>query len=97
VIDDPQRVSGAVRGDLLIVADPDGAHRWRFVPDLGTAKSWLLLDECPDCTALVPISRIATRADLGAYRDTDDPSDGSPDEFYTDPAHHPDCGLAAHS
>jgi hypothetical protein len=97
VIDDPQRVYGAVRGDLLIVTDPDGAHRWRFVPDLGATETWLLLDECPDCEALVPITRVATLADLGAYLDTEDPcydpSDGCPEEFHTDPAHHPECGL----
>jgi hypothetical protein len=100
VIDDPQRIYAAVPGDLLIVTDPDGAHRWRFVLDLGAAETWLLLDECPDCAALVPITRVATLADLGAYLDTDDPdydpSDGCPDEFHTDPAHHPDCGLATH-
>lgn len=49
VIDDPQRVYGAVPGDLLIATDPEGGRRWRFVPDLGAAESWLLLDECPDC------------------------------------------------
>ncbi|MFN2477806.1 MAG: hypothetical protein ABR615_01330, partial [Pseudonocardiaceae bacterium] len=85
MIDDPQRVYGAVRGDLLIVTDPDGAHRWRLVPDLGAAESWLLLDECPACEALVPITRVATLADLGSYLDTEDPyhdpSDGCPEEF----------------
>ncbi|MGB6163283.1 MAG: hypothetical protein WBF75_12075 [Pseudonocardiaceae bacterium] len=39
VIDDPQRVYGAVPGDLLIVTDPDGAHRWRFGPHLGATES----------------------------------------------------------
>jgi hypothetical protein len=40
---------------------------------------------------------VATLADLGAYLDTEDPcydpSDGCPEEFHTDPAHHPECGL----
>jgi hypothetical protein len=97
VIDDPQRVYGAVRGDLLIVTDPDGTHRWRFVPDLGATETWLRLDECPDCEALVPITRVATLADLGAYLDTEDPyydpADGCPEEFHTDPAHHAEYGL----
>jgi hypothetical protein len=98
VIDDPQRLYGAVPGDLLIVTDPDDAHRWRFVPDLGATETWLLLDECPDCEAHVPITRVATLADLGAYLDAEDPdydpTNGCPEEFHTDPAHHPDCGLS---
>jgi hypothetical protein len=97
VIDDPQRLHSAVPGDLLIVADPDSEHRWRFVPDLGETETWLLLDECPDCAATVPITRVATLADLGTYLDTEnpdyDPSDGCPEQFPTDPAHHPYCGL----
>jgi hypothetical protein len=98
VTDDPQRVYGAVSGDLLIVTDPDSGHRWRFVPDLGADENWLLLDECPDCTATVPITRVTTLADLGAYLDTEapdyDPTDGCPDEFHDDPAHRPGCNLA---
>lgn len=97
VIDDPQRSHGAVPGDLLIVTDPDSEHRWRFVPDLGETETWLLLDECPDCAATVPITRVATLADLGTYLDTEnpdyDPSDGCPEQFHTDPAHYPYCGL----
>ena len=67
------------------------------MPIPGETQTWLLLDECPDCTATAPITRIATLADLSAYLDTEaphyDPSDGSPDQFHTDPAHHPYCGL----
>lgn len=98
VIDDPQRVYGVVHGDLLVATDPDSGRQWRFVPDLGAAESWLLLDECPDCGAIVAMTRIATLADLGAYLDSADadydPAEGCPDEFHTDPAHHPGCGLS---
>ena len=74
-----------------------GTHR--FVPDhLGTAETFLLLDECPACGATVPITRLATLADLGAYLDTDDPdhdpTQGCPDEFPDDPAHRADCDFA---
>ncbi|MGH3533992.1 MAG: hypothetical protein ACRDQG_04665 [Pseudonocardiaceae bacterium] len=97
VIDDPQRRHGPVPTDLLIVTDPPSGHRWRFLPDLG-AESWLLLHDCPTCGAQVPITRIAALADLGAYLDTEDPdhdpAQGCPDEFFDDPAHHPDCDLA---
>jgi hypothetical protein len=98
VINDPQRVYGATTGDLLIVTDPTNTHQWQFIPDPDTAESWLLLDQCPDCAALVPITRVTTLADLGAYLDTDDPdydpSNNCPDQFHTDPAHHPNCELA---
>ncbi|MGH3784224.1 MAG: hypothetical protein ACRDRO_27295 [Pseudonocardiaceae bacterium] len=102
VIDDPHRVYGAVPGDLLIISepgtDPDSDRRWRFVPELGGAETFLFLDECPDCGATVPITRVATLADLGAYLDTDhadyDPAQGCPDEFPDDPAHRPECGFA---
>ncbi len=98
VIDDPHRIYGAVPGDLLIVTDPEDGHQWRFVPDLGATESWLLLDECPDCEATVPMTRIATLADLGAYLDSTDPdhdpTEGCPDAFHTDPAHHPNCQLS---
>ncbi|MGH3719422.1 MAG: hypothetical protein ACRDRI_11415 [Pseudonocardiaceae bacterium] len=100
VTDDPQRVYGTVPGNLLIVTDPGDEHQWRFVPDLGAAESWLLLDECPDCGATVPITRVAALADLGAYLDSEDPdydpTEGCPEEFHTDPAHHPACGLTTH-
>lgn len=43
------------------------------MPDLGAAETFLLLDECPDCGATVPITRVATLTDLGAYLDADDP------------------------
>lgn len=102
VIDDPHRVYGAVPGDLLIITDTDtdtdgdSERRWRFVPDLGAAETFLLLDECPDCGATVPITRVAALADLGAYLDADDPgydpAQGCPDEFPDDPAHRPECG-----
>ncbi|MGH8917949.1 MAG: hypothetical protein ACRD0H_06350 [Actinomycetes bacterium] len=98
VTDDPHRVYGAVPGDLLIVTDPDSQRGWRFVPDLGASETVLLLDECPDCGATVPITRVTTLADLGAYLDADDPdydpAQGCPDEFPGDPAHHPECGFA---
>ncbi|MGH3833677.1 MAG: hypothetical protein ACRDRS_25120, partial [Pseudonocardiaceae bacterium] len=97
VMDDPQRVYGTVPGNLLIVTDPCDGHQWRFVPDLCATESWLLLDECPDCGATVPITRVAALADLGAYLDGEDPdydpTEGCPEEFHTDPAHHPRCGL----
>jgi hypothetical protein len=100
VIDDPHRVYGAVPGDLLIVTDhaTDSERQWRFMPDLGAAETFLLLDECPDCGATVPITRVAALADLGAYLDADDPgydpAQGCPDEFSDDPAHRPNCGFA---
>lgn len=98
VINDPHRVYGAVPGDLLIITHPDTDREWRFVPDLGAAETFLLLDECPACGATVPITRLATLADLGAYLDTDDPdhdpAQGCPDEFPDDPAHRPNCDFA---
>lgn len=83
-------------GDLLIITDLHTDREWRFVPDhLGMAETFLLLDECPACGATVPITRVATLADLGAYLDTDhDPTQGCPDEFPDDPAHRPDCDFA---
>lgn len=98
VINDPHRAYGTVPGDLLIITDPDTDREWKFVPDLGGTETFLLLDECPACGATVPITRIATLADLGAYLDTDDPdhdpTQGCPDEFPDDPAHGPDCDFA---
>lgn len=98
VIDDPHRVYGAVPGDLLIITEPGTDREWRFVPDLGATETFLLLDDCPDCGSTVPITRVATLADLGDYLDTDhadyDPARGCPDEFSDDPAHHPECGFA---
>ena len=89
MINDPHRVYGAVPGDLLIITDPRGDREWRFVPDLGATETFLLLDECPACGATVPITRLATLADLGAHLDTDDPdhdpAQGCPDEFPDDP------------
>ncbi|HJT04915.1 MAG TPA: hypothetical protein VJ757_15005 [Pseudonocardiaceae bacterium] len=91
VINDPNRVYGAVPGDLLIVTDPRPDDEWRFVPDLRATETFLLLDDCPACGATVPITRVATLADLGAYLDTDDPDhdpvQGCPDEFSETPAH----------
>jgi hypothetical protein len=66
------------------------------VPDLGATETWLLLDECPDCEALVPITRVATLADLGAYLDTEDPyydpSDGCPRSSTPTPPTTPSAG-----
>ncbi|MGH3923823.1 MAG: hypothetical protein ACRDTT_13295 [Pseudonocardiaceae bacterium] len=46
----------------------------------------------------IPITRVITLADLGAYLDTDDPgydaAQGCPDEFPDDPAHRSDCDFA---
>ena len=98
VTDDPDRTYGPVPGDLLTVTDPATTRTWRFLPDLTCPGTFLLLDECPDCAALVPITRIATLADLGAWLDVEDPdhdpAEGLPDTFDADPAHHPDCGFA---
>jgi hypothetical protein len=51
-----------------------------------------LIDNCPECDAPVPVTRIATLADLGDYLDPD--TDIWPaDECHDDPAHRPGCSF----
>jgi hypothetical protein len=71
-----------------------GERRWRFIPDLASEYSWLLLDDCPACEApAVPVARIACMADLGDYLDppAGDDFEHLPYDFGIDPGHHPDC------
>lgn len=61
-------------------------------------RSWLLLGECPRCSAEhVPVARIATLIDLGDHSaHTDNGGDGMsrmPAEFYRDPGHHTTCAF----
>jgi hypothetical protein len=74
VTDDPARRyrtrTRDVPGDLITVTDPDTSRAWRFLPDItAPGQSWLLIDNCPECDADVPVTRIATLADLGDYLD----------------------------
>ncbi len=97
VTDDPARCyrtrTGPVPGDLITVTDPATGRPWRFLPDItAPGQSWSLIDNCPDCDATVPVTRIATLADLGDYLDPD--SDIWPaDECHDDPAHRPGCSF----
>jgi hypothetical protein len=101
VTDDPDRRYGLRHqfpGDLITVRDPATAVGTgtvlRFVPDF-TAPSdrWLLIDDCPECGAPVPMARVATIADLGDYLDPDNDTwvDHLPAEHHGDPAHHARC------
>lgn len=102
VTDDPHRTyttrTGDVAGDLITVTDPLTARAWRFIPDFTTpGDGWLLLDECPDCDAEIPATRIATLADLGEHLDPDSNTwhaDESRDESRDESLHQPGCTLA---
>jgi hypothetical protein len=85
---------GAPYPDTPITRSQPGGRQWRFIPDLATGSSWLLLDGCPACDATaVPIARIACLADLGDYLDppAGDDFEHLPYDFNVDPAHDPDC------
>ena len=97
VTDDPARHystrTGDVPGDLITVTDPDTGHTWRFLPDTTRpGQSWLMIDNCPECDAPVPVTRIATLADLGDYLDPDGELRPA-DECHDDPAHHSGCSF----
>ncbi|WP_154676374.1 hypothetical protein [Amycolatopsis benzoatilytica] len=98
VTDDPHRTyrtrSGPVPGDLITVTDPPTGRAWRFIPDFTTpGDGWLLLDRCPDCEAEVPVTRIATLADLGEHLDPDGDITVA-DEARDEALHQPGCAFA---
>ncbi|MFT7837740.1 hypothetical protein Q5530_16520 [Saccharothrix sp. BKS2] len=99
VTDDPHRTyptrTGDVPGDLITVTDPTTGSAWRFIPDHTTpGQAWLLLDTCPDCTAEVPVTPVATLADLGDHLDPD--HDTQPARDIGDAAdHQPNCTRTA--
>ncbi|MFC6091595.1 hypothetical protein [Saccharothrix lopnurensis] len=93
VTDDPHRTyptrTGDVPGDLITTTDPATGHTWRFIPDHTTpGQAWLLLDTCPRCSAEVPVTRIATLADLGDHLD---PDTRSARDIGDAADHQPDC------
>ncbi len=98
VTDDPHRAyrtrTGPVPGDLITVTDSATGRAWRFIPDFTTpGEGWLLLDGCPGCAAEVPLTRIATLADLGEHLDPDGDLHVADDA--RDPAlHQPGCAFA---
>jgi hypothetical protein len=97
VTDDPHRTyrtrTGEVPGDLITITDPSTRRAWRFIPDFTTpGDGWLLLDGCPDCAAEIPLTRIATLADLGEHLAPDRDLHVADDA--RDPAlHQPGCAL----
>lgn len=109
VTDDPTRRYNGHAGHLITVHDPDDpATVYRLVPEAGLGGLYLLLDECPDCTAPgVPMATVAGLSDLGRYLaatgpvppggpDPDDEKNGRPDlpaEFFGDPGHHGHCAI----
>ncbi|OZM76578.1 hypothetical protein [Pseudonocardia sp. MH-G8] len=109
VTDDLVRYYGGHAWHLITVHDPDDpAPVYRLVPEVGLGGLYLLLDECPDCTAPgVPMTTVAGLADLGRYLaatqpvprgalDPDDEENGRPDlpeEFFGDPGHHGHCAI----
>lgn len=102
VTDDPHRTyrtrtrtrTGEVPGDLITATDPPTGRAWRFIPDHATpGDGWLLLDSCPDCAAEIPVTRVATLADLGEHLDPD--SNSRVPEHARDESRHPGCALAA--
>lgn len=114
VTDDPARRYGGHAGHLITVHDHDDpdfddpATVYRFVPETELGGLYLLLDECPDCTAPgVPMATVAGLADLGRYLaatrpvppgapDPDDEENGRPDlpeEFFGDPGHDEHCAI----
>jgi hypothetical protein len=95
VTDDPDRIyhaaGNATPGDLITITEPLTGRTWQFIPDFMTSgDGWLLIDRCPGCDADIPITPIASLADLGEYLDPDGdrrpPEDGHPG-----PSHQPDC------
>ncbi|EHR48363.1 hypothetical protein SacmaDRAFT_0047 [Saccharomonospora marina XMU15] len=97
VTDDPHRQyrtrTGPVPGDLITVTDPVTGRAWRFIPDFTTpGDGWLLLDRCPDCENEVPVTRVATLADLGEYLDPDGDSPIA-DEARDESIHQPGCAF----
>jgi hypothetical protein len=100
VTDDPDRTypkrTGDVPGDLITVTDPTTGRAWRFILDFAhPGEGWLLLENCPSCTALIPTTRIATLADLGEHLDHHGESRPTAEESHTDPAHRPGCTWSA--
>jgi hypothetical protein len=97
VTDDAHRTHhtrrGPVPGDMITVTDAASGHAWRFIPDMTTpGDGWFLIDNCPGCDASVPVTRIATLADLGDYLDPN--GDVRPaDQFHDDPAHQAGCSF----
>jgi hypothetical protein len=92
--DRPYELAGYRPGPLITVTEPLTGRNWQFLPDLAhVGDSWLLIDQCPGCTARVPTARVATLADLGDYLDATDGEqyDHVPDQFFTDPAHDDTC------
>jgi hypothetical protein len=87
--DDPARCWGGRPGHLITVHDPDEPTLvYRLVPETGHGRIYLLLDECPGCTApAVPMATISGLADLGRHLATTrpappsaaDPDDGDRD------------------
>lgn len=55
------------------------------MPDRRATETFLLLDDCPACGATVPITRVASLADLDTDDPDHDPVQGYPDEFSDDP------------
>jgi hypothetical protein len=95
VTDDPDRTypkrTGPVPGDLITVTDPATGSGWRFILDFAhPGEGWLLLEDCPGCTALIPTTRIASLADLGEHLDHRGESRPAV-ESHTDPAHESGC------
>ena len=109
VTDDPDRAYGSMRGQLIIVQDPDEPTvLLRFIPEPGNigagGGAYFLLTACPGCSRPdavreVPTLSVASLADLGrALADSlacypMPVLDRVPVEFFDDPGHAPDCPL----
>lgn len=95
--DDPDRgygVEGQFPGTLFLACDPGSGQTWRFIPEIGSEHSWLLLGTCPHCCApAVPVAHIAGLVDLGAWHD-EQPADRLPASLQGDPTHDPGCPAA---
>jgi hypothetical protein len=77
-----------------IVPVPDclAVHQPGSLAQHGRDRNTIRLDREPECDADVPVTRIATLADLGDYLDPDGEI-WPADECHDDPAHHPGCSF----
>jgi hypothetical protein len=105
VSDDPTRRTGRYPAYLITVHDDTatpsrdgggwtvrpGRVAYRFIPEPGVEGSYLLLQHCPACQALVPGAAVASLVDLGRVI-TGDPGLTTAYSRW-DPGHEPGCRL----